>query len=93
MAKNYQNERLTLQCVAIGSMIIMAGAAAAHLMKAVRARRTARQVTMKRAGSFSKCGGQETGSRAKLRRLLPAESQTPVRSRAIVKESGVQNGS
>jgi hypothetical protein len=35
MAKNVNNERLamTLQCVAIGSMIIMAGAAAAHLMK------------------------------------------------------------
>jgi len=35
MAKNCNNERLamTLQCVAIGSMIIMAGAAAAHLMK------------------------------------------------------------
>jgi hypothetical protein len=35
MARNCQNERLamTLQYVAIGSMIIMAGAAAAHLMK------------------------------------------------------------
>ena len=35
MAKNCNNERMamTLQCVAIGSMIIMAGAAAAHLMK------------------------------------------------------------
>ena len=35
MAKNCPNERLamTLQFVAIGSMIIMAGAAAAHLMK------------------------------------------------------------
>ncbi len=35
MAKNCGNERLamTLQCVAIGSMIIMAGAAAAHLLK------------------------------------------------------------
>jgi hypothetical protein len=35
MANNTKNERLamTLQCVAIGSMILMAGAAAAHLMK------------------------------------------------------------
>ena len=35
MAKNCNNERMamTLQYVAIGSMIIMAGAAAAHLMK------------------------------------------------------------
>jgi hypothetical protein len=35
MAKNCGNERLamTMQYVAIGSMIIMAGAAAAHLMK------------------------------------------------------------
>jgi len=35
MAKDCKNERLamTLQYVAIGSMIIMAGAAAAHLMK------------------------------------------------------------
>ena len=35
MAKNVSNERMamTLQYVAIGSMIIMAGAAAAHLMK------------------------------------------------------------
>ena len=35
MAKNCSNERLamTLNYVAIGSMIIMAGAAAAHLMK------------------------------------------------------------
>jgi hypothetical protein len=35
MAKNCNNERMamTLQCVAIGSMIIMAGAAAAHLLK------------------------------------------------------------
>ena len=35
MAKNCTNERMamTLQFVAIGSMIIMAGAAAAHLMK------------------------------------------------------------
>jgi hypothetical protein len=35
MARNCGNERLamTLQYVAIGSMIIMAGAAAAHLMK------------------------------------------------------------
>ena len=35
MAKNCPNERLamTLQFVAIDSMIIMAGAAAAHLMK------------------------------------------------------------
>jgi hypothetical protein len=35
MAKNCKNERMamTLQYVAIGSMIIMAGAAAAHLMK------------------------------------------------------------
>jgi len=35
MARNCNNERLamTLQYVAIGSVIIMAGAAAAHLMK------------------------------------------------------------
>ena len=35
MAKNCGNERMamTLQCVAIGSMIIMAGAAAAQLPK------------------------------------------------------------
>ena len=35
MARNCTNERLamTLQYVAIGSMIIMAGAAATHLMK------------------------------------------------------------
>jgi hypothetical protein len=35
MAKDCNNERLamTLQFVAIGSMIVMAGAAAAHLMK------------------------------------------------------------
>ena len=35
MAKNCASERMamTLQCVAIGSMIIMAGAAAAHLLK------------------------------------------------------------
>lgn len=35
MAKNCNNERLamTLQCVAIGSMIIMATSAAAHLVK------------------------------------------------------------
>jgi hypothetical protein len=35
MAKDCNNERLamTLQCVAIGSMIITAGAAAAHLIK------------------------------------------------------------
>ena len=35
LAKNCNNERMamTLQYVAIGSMIIMAGAAAAHLMK------------------------------------------------------------
>jgi hypothetical protein len=35
MAKSCNNERLamTLQCVAIGSMIIMAGAAATHLLK------------------------------------------------------------
>jgi hypothetical protein len=35
MARNCANERLamTLQCVAIGSMIIMAGAAATHLIK------------------------------------------------------------
>ena len=35
MAKNCNNERMamTLQYVAIGSMIIMAGAAAAHIMK------------------------------------------------------------
>jgi hypothetical protein len=35
MAKSCTNERMamTLQYVAIGSMIIMAGAAAAHLMK------------------------------------------------------------
>jgi len=35
MAKNCTNERLamTLQYVAIGSMIIMAGAAAAHILK------------------------------------------------------------
>ncbi len=35
MAKNCANERMAmaLQYVAIGSMIIMAGAAAAHLMK------------------------------------------------------------
>ena len=35
MAKNCKSERMamTLQYVAIGSMIIMAGAAAAHLMK------------------------------------------------------------
>jgi hypothetical protein len=35
MAKNCNNERLamTMQYVAIGSMIIMAGAAAAHVMK------------------------------------------------------------
>jgi hypothetical protein len=35
MARNCNNERMamTLQYVAIGSMIIMAGAAAAHLMK------------------------------------------------------------
>ena len=35
MAKNCNNERLamTLQFVAIGSMIIMAGAAAAHILK------------------------------------------------------------
>jgi hypothetical protein len=35
MAKDCNNERLaiTLQYVAIGSMIIMAGAAAAHLIK------------------------------------------------------------
>jgi hypothetical protein len=35
MARNCTNERLamTLQYVAIGSMIIMAGAAAAHLIK------------------------------------------------------------
>jgi hypothetical protein len=37
MAKNCNNERMamTLQCVAIGSMIIMAGAAAAHLIKQI----------------------------------------------------------
>jgi hypothetical protein len=35
LARNCNNERMamTLQYVAIGSMIIMAGAAAAHLMK------------------------------------------------------------
>ena len=35
LAKNCNNERMamTLQYVALGSMIIMAGAAAAHLMK------------------------------------------------------------
>jgi hypothetical protein len=35
MARNCNNERIamTLQCVAIGSMIIMAGAAAAHILK------------------------------------------------------------
>ena len=35
MSKNCGNERMamTLQYVAIGSMIIMAGAAAAHIMK------------------------------------------------------------
>jgi hypothetical protein len=35
LAKNCNNERMamTLQYVAIGSMIIMAGAAATHLMK------------------------------------------------------------
>jgi hypothetical protein len=35
MAKNCKNERLamTLQCVAIGSMIVMATATAAHLIK------------------------------------------------------------
>jgi hypothetical protein len=35
MAKNCTNERIamTLQCVAVGSMIIMAGAAAAHILK------------------------------------------------------------
>jgi hypothetical protein len=35
MARDCRNERLamTLQTVAIGSMIIMAGAAAAHLLK------------------------------------------------------------
>jgi hypothetical protein len=35
MARNCTNERLaiTLQYVAIGSMIVMAGAAAAHLLK------------------------------------------------------------
>jgi hypothetical protein len=35
LARNCKNERMamTLQYVAIGSMIIMAGAAAAHLMK------------------------------------------------------------
>ena len=35
MAKNCNNERLamTLQCVAIGSMFIMAAASAAHLIK------------------------------------------------------------
>ena len=35
MARDCKNERLamTLQTVAIGSMIIMAGAAAAHLLK------------------------------------------------------------
>jgi hypothetical protein len=35
MAKNCNNERMAmiLQYVAIGSMIIMAGAAAAHIMK------------------------------------------------------------
>jgi hypothetical protein len=35
MAKNCTNERLamTLQMVAVGSMIIMAGAAGAHLLK------------------------------------------------------------
>ena len=35
MAKNCNNERMamTLQYVAIGSMIIMAGAAAAHILK------------------------------------------------------------
>jgi hypothetical protein len=37
MAKNCNNERMamTLQCVALGSMIIMAGAAAAHILKEV----------------------------------------------------------
>jgi hypothetical protein len=48
---------------------------------------------MKRAGSFSKYGGQETGSRAKLRRLLPAEGQTPGRSQAKVKKPGFDDGS
>jgi hypothetical protein len=35
MAKDCKNERLamTMQCVALGSMIIMSGAAAIHLMK------------------------------------------------------------
>jgi hypothetical protein len=35
MAKNCKNERLaiTLQCVAIGSMIVMAAASTAHLIK------------------------------------------------------------
>ncbi len=35
MAKNCNNERMamTLQYVALGSMIIMAGAAAAHILK------------------------------------------------------------
>jgi len=35
MAKNCNNERLamTLQCVAIGSMIVMAAATAAHVFK------------------------------------------------------------
>lgn len=37
MARNSNNERLAmlLQCVAVGSMIIMAGAAAKHLYKDV----------------------------------------------------------
>jgi|SRR5579871_4944598 len=51
MAKSIANERraMTLQCVAIGSMIIMAGAAAAHLMKELFGR-TERRGRSKRSG-------------------------------------------
>ena len=96
MAKNCNNERLAmiLQYVAIGSMIVMAGAAASpRLERRVRAYRTSRQVKMTRARSIpappARSGLQGKRSSA----IVPAGRQPRRDSRAEGREPGLPDGS